>query len=37
LGEIAPHRSNELFGVGHDVILHRVADHCALCVLRLRI
>jgi hypothetical protein len=22
LSEIAPHRSNELFGVGHDVILH---------------
>jgi hypothetical protein len=22
LGEIAPHRSDELFWVGHDVILH---------------
>jgi hypothetical protein len=38
LSEIAPHRINELLGVGHDVILQlRVPDQCARWILRLRI
>ena len=37
LSEITPHRSNKLFWIGHDVILHCVPQQCAHWLLRFRI